>query len=89
MALGSFRFDAASQIDRPTIEQQLFRERGFTRVWMGNNRKRAAALNFLLQFQNKRMSRSGQGWHPQMASLCDHSEEALSSGFHVVREESA
>jgi hypothetical protein len=36
----------ARDLDRAREQQQLFRERGFTRVRVGNDRERAAAFEF-------------------------------------------
>lgn len=47
MAGGFAAFDRTGQLDRTTKQQQLFSERGFTRVGMGDDGEGAAAVEFV------------------------------------------
>ena len=50
VARGFARLDAARNLNRAGEQQQLFGQRGFTRVGVGNDGKRAAALDLFFDF---------------------------------------
>jgi len=43
------RGDGAGQVDGSSVQQEFLRQRGLTRVRMGNDGKGASALNFFLK----------------------------------------
>jgi hypothetical protein len=50
VARGLARLDAAGDLDRAREQQQLFSQRGFTRVGVGDDGKRAAAFDLFFNF---------------------------------------
>jgi len=49
MAIGLAVAHRAGQLDRPCVQQQFLGQRGLAGIRVGNDRERAATLNFALE----------------------------------------